>query len=63
LGIDANLIRLIWAAFSISSIGMGVLIYIVVGLLLPEEAPVQLSVNGAGAQDVEVIDGAAVYKL
>jgi phage shock protein PspC (stress-responsive transcriptional regulator) len=63
LGIDANLVRLIWAAFSISSIGMGVLIYIVIGLLLPEEAPVQLSANGATTQDVQVIDGAAVYKL
>jgi phage shock protein PspC (stress-responsive transcriptional regulator) len=37
LGIDANLIRLIWAAFSIGSIGMGVLIYVLAGLLLPEE--------------------------
>lgn len=63
LGIDANLVRLIWAAFSIGSIGMGVLIYVLAGLLLPEEAPIQLSTNGADAQDVEVIDGAAVYKL
>jgi phage shock protein PspC (stress-responsive transcriptional regulator) len=63
LGIDANLVRLIWAAFSIGSIGMGVLIYILAGLLLPEEAPAELSTNGANTQDVQVIDGAAVYKL
>lgn len=63
LGFDANLVRLIWAAFSIGSIGMGVLIYILFGLLLPEEAPVQLPTNGVDAQDVQVIDGAAVYKV
>ena len=37
LGIDANLVRLIWVAFSIGSLGTGVLIYVLVGLLLPEE--------------------------
>jgi phage shock protein PspC (stress-responsive transcriptional regulator) len=66
LGIDANLIRLIWAAFSIGSIGMGVLIYVLAGLLLPEEAPAYLSTNGVNApnvQDVQVIDGTATYKV
>jgi phage shock protein C len=66
LGIDANLIRLIWAAFSIGSIGMGVLIYVLAGLLLPEEAPAHLATNGVtmpNVQDVQVIDGTATYKV
>jgi phage shock protein C len=37
LGIDSNLVRLIWAAFSVGSIGMGVLIYILAGLFLVDE--------------------------
>ena len=32
-GIDANLIRLIWAAFALGTMGMGALLYFVVGLL------------------------------
>lgn len=72
LGIDANLIRLIWAAFSIGSIGMGVLVYIAAGLLLPEEQTAPLATNGANpmhgmngstGQDVQVIDGAVIYKV
>jgi phage shock protein PspC (stress-responsive transcriptional regulator) len=54
LGIDANLVRLIWAAFSIGSIGMGVLIYIIAGLVLPE-APVT-AIQPYDEQDVQVID-------
>ena len=42
LGIDANLVRLIWAALSIGSIGMGVIAYVAVGLLLPEETGVEV---------------------
>ncbi|MEZ4675631.1 MAG: PspC domain-containing protein [Caldilineaceae bacterium] len=55
-GVDANLIRLLWAAFSIGSIGMGVLVYIAFGLFLPEE-----STNHNGhydrTQDVEIVEG------
>lgn len=60
-GIDANLIRLIWAAFSIGSIGMGVLVYIAVGLLLPEETATDLVPQSAKLQDVQVVDGTATH--
>jgi phage shock protein PspC (stress-responsive transcriptional regulator) len=68
LGIDANLIRLVWAAFSIGSIGMGVLVYVLVGLLLPEEGPAPLATTTNGVQNqtvqhVQVIDGTATYKV
>ena len=63
LGIDANLVRLVWAAFSIGSIGMGVLIYVLLGLLLPEEKPMDLTPLRNEPQDVQVIDGTATYKL
>lgn len=55
VGLDANLIRLLWAAFSIGSIGMGVVIYVALGLLLPEETVA----NGANhhVQDVEIVEG------
>ena len=57
LGIDANLVRLIWAAFSIGSIGMGVLVYVAVGLLLPEETEEDVVRARMEAQDVQVVDG------
>jgi phage shock protein PspC (stress-responsive transcriptional regulator) len=63
VGIDANLVRLIWAAFSIGSIGMGVLVYIFLGLLLPEENTADLSSFRSEPQDVQVIDGTATYKV
>lgn len=63
MGIDANLVRLIWAAFSIGSVGMGVLVYVIVGLLLPEETPVDLATLRAEPDDVHVIDGTATYKV
>ena len=63
LGIDANLVRLVWAAFSIGSIGMGVLIYVLLGLLLPEEKPMDLTPLRNEPQDVQVIDGTTTYKL
>lgn len=63
LGIDANLVRLIWVAFSIPTVGVGVLIYVVAGLLLPEEQPADLVPFPAEPQDVQVIDGTASYKL
>jgi phage shock protein PspC (stress-responsive transcriptional regulator) len=53
LGIDANLVRLVWAAFSVGSIGMGVLIYVALGLLLPEEQ----------VTDVEPYDGKKIQVI
>jgi phage shock protein C len=57
IGIDANLVRLVWAAFSIGSIGMGVLLYVIAGLVLPEETPLEL--QAYDEQDVQVIDVSA----
>ena len=62
-GIDANLVRLIWAAFSIGSIGMGVLVYIAVGLLLPEETLVDVDIQNAKLQDVQVVDGTVIHNV
>jgi len=62
-GIDANLVRLIWAAFSIGSIGMGVLVYIAVGLLLPEETLVDVAIQNAKLQDVQVVDGTVIHNV
>ncbi len=56
IGIDANLVRLIWAAFSVGSIGMGVLLYIVLGLLLPEEPVTAVTPYQDDGQDVKIID-------
>jgi len=61
LGIDANLIRLIWAAFSIGSVGMGVLVYIAVGMLLPEETLTDVAVRNDRLQDMQVVDGTATH--
>lgn len=58
INIDANLVRLIWVAFSIGSVGTGVLLYILAGLLLPEEeAAVQVTAYGQDPRDVQIIDG------
>lgn len=54
LGVDANLVRLVWAAFSVGSIGMGVLVYVLLGLFLPEAPVTELSPYGA--DDIQVID-------
>jgi len=58
VNIDANLVRLIWVAFSVGSVGMGVLLYIAAGLLLPEEdAAASVTAYGQDPQDVQIIDG------
>lgn len=58
INIDANLVRLIWVAFSVGSVGTGVLIYILAGLFLPEEeAPADVALYAQEPQDVRVIDG------
>ena len=61
LGIDSNLVRLVWAAFSVGSIGMGVLLYVLAGLLLPEEPVTALGKYTNGEQDVQVIDVRATH--
>jgi len=63
-GIDANLIRLIWAAFALGTMGMGALVYLLVGLLLPSEAqlPATVSRNGAtgeNVQNITIVDSSA----
>jgi phage shock protein PspC (stress-responsive transcriptional regulator) len=60
-GIDANLLRLIWAAFALGTMGMGALVYLVVGLLLPADVqlPAPASRNGTGAEemkDIKIVD-------
>jgi phage shock protein C len=39
--IDPNLIRILWVALTLISIGLGVLVYIVAWILIPEEPEVQ----------------------
>jgi phage shock protein PspC (stress-responsive transcriptional regulator) len=57
LGIDANLVRLIWAALSVGSIGLGVVVYVALGLLLPQEGPADVAKRAAEPQDVIIVDG------
>ncbi len=59
LGIDSNLVRLVWAAFSIGSIGMGVLIYVLLGLFLPVEQTTDLGGYSEEPQDVTIVDATA----
>jgi phage shock protein PspC (stress-responsive transcriptional regulator) len=56
LGVDANLVRLLWVAFSIGSIGMGVVVYVAFGLLLPEESNSGVT-NHNHVQDVDIVEG------
>jgi phage shock protein C len=57
IGLDANLVRIIWVAFAIGSVGTGVLIYVLIGWLLPEESPVIETTYSSETQEVSVIDG------
>ena len=59
IGLDANLVRLIWVAFAIGSVGTGVLVYVLIGWLLPEEKPTLTPVYSPEPQDVTIIDGTA----
>ena len=63
-GVDANLIRLIWGAFALGTMGLGALLYLAVGLFLPEGSaslqPANMSQNGADkVQNITVVDGSA----
>ena len=63
-GIDPNLIRLIWAAFAVGTLGLGAMLYAVVGLFMPDgNAPI-VPVNGQAqgavkVQDIDITDGSA----
>lgn len=58
-GIDANLIRLIWAAFTVGTMGLGALLYLLVALLLPEPQPLAQRQQGNEARDIPVVDNSA----
>ena len=57
IGLDANLVRLIWVAFAIGSLGTGVLVYVLIGWLLPEEKTALAPAYNQEPQDVTIIDG------
>jgi phage shock protein PspC (stress-responsive transcriptional regulator) len=64
-GIEPNLVRLIWAAFSIGSVGTGAILYVALGLLTPDETGAngqytngrQTTGGYDESQDVPVVDG------
>lgn len=62
LGIDANLVRLLWAAFTVMSVGMGIFLYVALGLLLPEAKPVTMTPYDH-VQDVNVVEGSSQRPL
>jgi len=59
LGLDANLVRLIWAAVSIASMGLGVFGYLFLAILLPESGAEMQSEVGDEVQQVQIVNGAA----
>jgi phage shock protein PspC (stress-responsive transcriptional regulator) len=52
-GIDANLIRLIWVAFAVGTMGFGALIYAGVAVLMPETQPQNVDER---IQEIQVVD-------
>lgn len=62
LRLDANLIRLFWILFSLGTMGFGVLLYAVLGAVLPVRNSVQSPVHyvtDAEPQQVQIIDVSA----
>ena len=57
IGLDANLVRLLWVAFAVGSLGTLLLVYVLAGWILPEETPVLAEVYSPEPQDVTIIDG------
>lgn len=57
IGLDANLVRLLWAAFAVGSLGTLLLVYLLAGWILPEEAPALAEVYSPEPQEVTVVDG------
>ena len=49
LGIDSNVIRLIWAIVSVFTVGTGVLAYLIAWLIIPEQALSAMDAGPAGA--------------
>lgn len=37
LGIDATVVRLIWLVLSIGSLGVGLIVYLITAVIIPEE--------------------------
>lgn len=59
-GIDSNLVRLFWILFSIGSIGTGVLVYALAGMVLPEQkTELEELAYDHEPQNVQIIDGRA----
>ncbi len=59
IGLDTNLVRLLWVAFAVGSLGTLLLVYVLAGWILPEETPVLAEVYSPEPQDVTIIDGRA----
>jgi len=57
-GIDPNLIRLIWAAFAVGTMGLGAVLYAAVGLLMPDSASI-VPANAVKVQDIDITNGGA----
>ena len=57
LGVDANLVRLIWTVVTIGTMGLGIPVYVVAGVLLPGEQPVAPTSAAAEPQEVIIVDG------
>lgn len=51
LKLDPTVARLLWALFALSSLGAGVIVYVIAALIMPEEAPATIDVA-----DVEVVE-------
>lgn len=49
--VDATVVRLLWALFSLGSLGAGVIVYVIAALIMPEDDPAAIEVT-----DVEVLD-------
>jgi len=62
LGIDTNLVRLLWAAFTVMSVGMGIFLYVALGLLLPEAKPATMTPYDH-VQDVNVVESSTQRPL
>jgi len=58
LGLDANLVRLIWAAISIASMGLGLFGYLFLAILLPERDAEMEKRAVDEVQQVQIINGA-----
>ena len=57
IGLDANLVRLLWVAFAVGSLGTLLLVYVLAGWILPEETPAVAEVYSPEPQEVTIIDG------